>query len=221
MKVPPIDLLMPKTTETATFSMGCFWSPDALFGSINGVVRTKVGYTGGTTDAPTYWTLADHIETVQLDYDPKKLSFQTLLHLFFTNHKAARAPWKRQYASAIFYHDQKQKDLAMAAKAAFQTQAGQQIYTEINPLKTFYVAEDRHQKYKLQRQPQIWEEFQEMYPRMDALLHSTAAAKVNAYLYGYGSSEELESSISSFGLSPSAQQVLLQKTRSPKPISCS
>ena len=63
------------TTETASFAMGCFWGSEALFGVTNGVLRTKVGYTGGTAPNPTYKNIADHIETVELEFDPSVVSY--------------------------------------------------------------------------------------------------------------------------------------------------
>ncbi|GHA64797.1 hypothetical protein GCM10007389_16920 [Pontibacter akesuensis] len=195
--------------------MGCFWSPDALFGSIAGVVRTRVGYAGGTTPDPTYWALADHIETVQLDFDPAVVSYQDLLQVFFTHHKATRTPWKRQYASAIFFHDAQQERQAQEAKKRRHAQLGQFVYTEIYSYKAFHLAEDRHQKYKLQRHPQLWSEFQRLYPNMADLIHSTAAAWVNGYLYGYGQKEH-----SSYGLSPAGRQLLLEQEVSAKPVLC-
>lgn len=199
--------------ETATFSMGCFWSPDALFGSMEGVVRTRVGYAGGTTQNPTYWKLADHIETVQLDFDPTIISYQQLLKVFFAQHKPTRAPWKRQYASAAFYHNAQQERQAQEVKEKLQVQLGQLVYTEINPYKVFYLAEDRHQKYKLQRHPKLWAEFQRLYPSMADLFNATAAARVNGFLYGYGRREDLERD--SFGLSPASRQLLLEQVKNP------
>lgn len=102
MNNPPLDLIPSNATETATLAMGCFWSPDALFGSLEGVVRTRVGYAGGSTENPTYWDLADHTETIQFDYDPAKISYPDLLNIFFHNHKPIAEPWKRQYMSAVF-----------------------------------------------------------------------------------------------------------------------
>ncbi|CAM3396309.1 peptide-methionine (S)-S-oxide reductase MsrA [Pontibacter korlensis] len=220
MAIPDLDLQTSERTEIATFAMGCFWSPDALFGSINGVVRTRVGYAGGTTKNPSYWQLTDHIETVQLEYDPAILSYENLLQLFFSNHKPTREPWKRQYASAIFYHNPEQEKPAYLAKEQLEAQAGQKVFTEIHQYKEFYLAEERHQKYKLQRRPALWEEFEEMYPDFYDRISSTAAARVNAYLYGYGSRKELEANIGGFGLSPAAQHLLLQKAAAPKHISC-
>ncbi|MDX5419161.1 MAG: peptide-methionine (S)-S-oxide reductase MsrA [Hymenobacteraceae bacterium] len=220
MKTPPLDLAVPASIATATFALGCFWTPDALFGSLDGVVRTRVGYAGGTTENPSYWKLADHIETVQVDYDPVKLDYQGLLDVFFHNHQPTRAPWKRQYMSAIFYHDPEQERLAIKAKEKLEQRSGQQVYTAIYPLTKFYLAEDRHQKYKLQRQPEIMEEFQEVYPAFADFVNSTAAARVNGYQYGYGSRKWLEEATGNLGLSPAAQRILLSKASAHKDVTC-
>lgn len=198
-------------TETATFAMGCFWSPDALFGSKEGVTRTRVGYAGGSTLNPTYWKLADHIETVQLDFVPTKIAYSELLQLFFSSHKVTRAPWKRQYMSALFCHTPVQEQQAWQAKAQLEKTSGSKVYTQIYPYNAFYLAEDRHQKYKLQRHPALMEELLRLYPTRSALIHSTAAARVNGFLYGYGNIQELRVVIHELGLSPAAQEILLRK----------
>jgi len=200
--------------------MGCFWSPDALFGAMAGVVRTRVGYAGGTTATPTYWALADHMETLQLDFNPGEISYADLLHVFFANHNPTKPPWKRQYTSAVFYHTPAQEALAWEHKRQLEANKAQQVYTAIYPFKEFFLAEVRHQKYKLQRQPDILGELQELYPETEDLLNTTAAARVNGYLYGYGSKEQLLHEVSSLGLSPAAQEVLLRKAGSRRQISC-
>lgn len=184
-------------------------------------MRTRVGYAGGTSANPTYRTLADHIETVQLDYDPAKTNYTELLQLFFSSHKATRAPWKRQYMSAVFYHTPEQEQQAQRAKAQLTEVSGGKVHTEVCPYKEFYLAENRHQKYKLQRQPALLEEFLEMYPTLPDLMHSTAAARVNGYLYGYGNSQSLQHEIDRFGLSPAGQKLLLEKATARGPIRCS
>ena len=219
--IPPIDRSNPKETETATFALGCFWSPDALFGSMEAVLRTRVGYAGGTTANPTYWKLADHIESIQLDYDPAKTVYRKLLQLFFCSHKPTRAPWKRQYMSAVFFHTPEQEQQAREAKANLEETLGKKVYTEIYPYREFYLAEDRHQKYKLQRQPALMEEFEEMYPAMSDLVNSTAAARVNTYLYGYGNMQNLHLEMDSLGLSPAGQALLLEKAVARDNFRCS
>ncbi|MFB6190699.1 MAG: peptide-methionine (S)-S-oxide reductase, partial [Candidatus Nanohaloarchaea archaeon] len=72
--------------EKAAFGMGCFWGPDALFGSLEGVVRTRVGYAGGEKKDPTYKDLGNHTETVLVEYDPERIGYEDLLDVFWENH---------------------------------------------------------------------------------------------------------------------------------------
>lgn len=184
-------------------------------------MRTRVGYAGGSTTYPTYWALADHIETLQLNYDPEKISYQQLLHVFFASHTPTRQPWKRQYTSAIFCHTHQQREQAAQIIKQLEAQLGKPIYTCLYPYEQFYLAEERHQKYKLQRQTVLMEEFRALYPNMQDFINSTAAARVNGYLYGYGSRAKLLPQLVGFGLSPAACQELLQKASGTgKPISC-
>ncbi|WP_224995822.1 peptide-methionine (S)-S-oxide reductase MsrA [Cesiribacter sp. SM1] len=221
MQRPAIDLIDPAKLETATFSMGCFWSPDAIFGCMEGVVSTRVGYAGGSTENPTYKQLEDHIETVQVDYDPDKACFSAILDLFFDKRTPIREPWKRQYASAFFYHDDGQKQQILERKGALEAELGQKVYTEVNAFEAFYLAEERHQKYKLQRQPELLAEFRAMYPGLEAFVNSTAAARVNGYLYGCGDCERLSREVDSFGLSPRGQKILLDTATNTNGIACS
>ncbi len=200
--------------------MGCFWSPDALFGSLGGVVRTRVGYAGGSTENPTYRNLGDHIETVQVDYDPGKISFQDLVHMFFNNHKPIAEPWKRQYMSAIFFNDEKERSLFQQNREMVSQQLNRKVFTEAIPYHTFYRAEDRHQKYKLQRQPGLMKELRDLYPKFDDLINSTAAARLNGWLSGYGYSQSLWEAIDYLCLSPESQQLLLNSAKGLTP-SCS
>lgn len=73
--------------QTATFGMGCFWGPEALFGQMPGVVRTRVGYAGGKTAEPTYREMGDHSETLQVDFDSERLSFRQIVTAFWNHHK--------------------------------------------------------------------------------------------------------------------------------------
>ncbi len=221
MQRPAIDLLIPDKLETATFSMGCFWSPDAIFGCVEGVVRTRVGYAGGSTENPTYKQLEDYIETVQIEYDPNKISFSVIMDLFFDKRTPVREPWKRQYASAFFYHDEEQKQQILQKKEALEHELGQRVYTEISAYEAFYLAEERHQKYRLQRQPELLAAFRTMYPGLEEFVNSTAAARVNGYLYGCGNCERLSREVGSFGLSPRGQKILLDTATNTDGLACS
>src|SRR6185369_16580386 len=107
--IPPIDAAAPAKTETATFALGCFWCPDAQFGVLSAVVRTRVGYCGGTLKDPTYHELGDHTESIQVDFDPTKLTYGQILDRIWVSHNPCATAWSRQYMSAIFYEGEAQK----------------------------------------------------------------------------------------------------------------
>jgi peptide-methionine (S)-S-oxide reductase len=168
-----------------------------------------VGYAGGSKANPTYHSLGDHSETIQIDYDPAQISYQELLDIFWSSHSPTARPWSRQYASIIFYHNEEQKRLAEASRDREAAGRGSPIYTEIVPFAQFYLAEAYHQKYQLQQIPALLRELRAIYPRDGDWIDSTAAARINGYLAGYGSLAELRAGIEDLGLSPVAQQKLL------------
>jgi peptide-methionine (S)-S-oxide reductase len=208
--IPAIDASAPMETETATFALGCFWAPDSIFGSLDGVVRTRVGYAGGTTENPTYHNLGDYTETIQIDYDPTQISYEQLLEIYWDSHNPTVSPWSIQYMSIIFYHNSEQRKLAMDTKQREEASLGRQIYTEIIPFSEFYLAEDYHQKYHLQQVPTLMKEFTTIYPNFADFIDSTAAARINGYLGGHGTFEGLQEQLSSFGLSPAGNELMLE-----------
>jgi len=207
--IPLIDANAPAETETATFALGWFWGPDSWFGSLNGVTRTRVGYAGGTSNNPTYYNLGNHSETVQIDYDPTVISYEELLSVFWKTHNPAYEPYSQQYKSAIFFHNEEQQKLATESKLQEEARRGEKLYTEILPFSGFTLAEDYHQKYYLKNFPDILEELARIYPDTNSLINSTAAARINGYAGGYGTIEQLETELKSFGLSASGEKRLL------------
>ena len=168
-----------------------------------------MGYTGGSTENPTYHDLGDHSETVQLDFDPQVITYDELLEVFFGGHDSTQAGVRCQYKSAIFYHTAEQERVAREAKAREEARLGETIQTEIVAAATFYLAEDYHQKYALQGNPTVMQEFRRMYPEFTDIVDSTAATRANAYLYGLGDPEQLRRELSSLGLSEESGQRLL------------
>jgi len=211
--IPPIDTSAPADTGTATFALGCFWGPDSLFGSLEGVVRTRVGYAGGTTVNPTYHNLGDHTETVQMDYDPTVISYKELLEVFWDSHDPAAPSWSRQYMSLLFYHNDEQRSLAMASKERQEAELGRPVLTQLVPFSKFYLAEDYHQKYRLRQEDDLMTEFNAFYAEAQDFIDSTAAARINGYLAGYGTFQALQEHLSSFGLSPDGEARLLELAR--------
>lgn len=178
-------------------------------GLVEGVVRTRVGYSGGAKPNPTYGDLGDHTESVQVDYDPSVVSYRELLEVFFAGHDCSLETVGRQYMSVIFYHDAEQETAARAVTAEKETEAGIIAATQILPVGTFYPAEDYHQKYALQNHEFLMSELEARYPDFTDLVDSTAAARLNGYAYGVGDLPRLRREIDSLGLSEQAEMELL------------
>jgi peptide-methionine (S)-S-oxide reductase len=175
------------------------------------VIRTRVGYAGGGKEDPTYYNLGDHAETIQIDYDPARISYAELLDLFWASHSPTVRPFSTQYASIIFYQDEGQRRAAEASRDREAARRGVPIYTEIQSLTRFYLAEDYHQKYRLRQDRVLLAEFQDIYPDPADLVASTAAARVNGYLGGNGSLDQLQAELDDLGLSPAAEERLLER----------
>ena len=111
--------------------------------------------------------------------------------------------------SVIFYHNPEQKRLAIRTRDHESARVGKKIYTEIVPAERFYLAEDYHQKYRLQQKTDIMREFNAMYPDFNDVVNSTAAARVNGYLGGHGSLVKLQKDLDKMGLSPESGQTLI------------
>jgi peptide-methionine (S)-S-oxide reductase len=173
-----------------------------------------VGYAGGEKIKPTYHDLGDHSETLQIDFDPERLSFEELLNLFWK----ARAPTgparSRQYRSLLFYDDERQKRLAAASLEREKARHGRAIHTAVLPMTGFYQAEDYHQKYYLRQDRILMDEFRTFYPAVQDFVDSTAAARVNGYLAGYGTRTALLADLDILGLSPGGRKRLLDSTTS-------
>ncbi|MCB0175950.1 MAG: peptide-methionine (S)-S-oxide reductase [Anaerolineae bacterium] len=182
------------------------------------MVRTRVGYTGGKKLNPTYYSLGDHTETLQIDYDPTVITYDELLAIFWSSHNPTRRTWSQQYKAAIFVHNERQQRQAERSKSAISEEKtgrffNRKIHTEIIPASTFYLAENYHHKYLLQHSPQIWAEIREIYGKPSDWIDSTAAARLNAYVGGYGSSIQLEEEIKALGLSAAGQKQLWKLVR--------
>jgi len=145
-------------TAKATFAGGCFWCMQPAYDAVPGVVSTTVGYTGGHTKDPSYHEVGSgstgHAESIQVVFDPAKVSYEKLLDVFWRNVDPTDASGQfcdkgNQYRSAIFYHDDAQKRLAEESKknVAKSLKVPGPIATEIVAASTFYPAEDYHQMY--------------------------------------------------------------------------
>jgi peptide-methionine (S)-S-oxide reductase len=148
-------------TETATFAGGCFWRVEAAFRSLEGIVNTAVGYMGGQTENPTYREVCTgktgHAEVVQVRYDPARIHYDDLLHVFWRCHDPTEvnrqgADVGSQYRSALFYHTPEQERAARRSlddlmRSGRYRGTPRPIATQIVPVGSFWRAEEYHQQY--------------------------------------------------------------------------
>lgn len=140
----------------ATFAAGCFWGPEHAFRKIEGVTDTRVGYTGGHTEDPSYEEVCSgktgHAEAVQVEYDPDVVSYKELLDLFMSIHDPTQKDRQgpdvgSQYRSAVFCHDDDQRQLAEGTLQEHQEKRGKPIATQVDEAQPFWPAEEYHQRY--------------------------------------------------------------------------
>ena len=144
--------------DVAIFAGGCFWCTEAVFRDVIGVSEVESGYIGGTTENPTYKEvcsgLTGHAEVIQLQFDPKVISYDQLLEIFWKTHDPTTlnqqgADVGTQYRSVVYYHNEEQKEKAAYYKKRLEEEKAfdKPIVTEISPIAKFYKAEDYHQNY--------------------------------------------------------------------------
>ena len=205
---PPIDREAPEDAAVALFGMGCFWAPEGRFGVVEGVVRTCVGYGAGTTPRPSYADIGDHRELVQVAYDPARCSYEDLLAVFWAGHDPTRAPIKRRYYSALPVRGAEQEAAARASLARRRAELGV-LATEVIPQAAFHPAEGYHQKYRLRQEPELMAAFRQIFgDDEEAFARSTAAARANGYVCGFGTREQLERERGRLGLPEEALERL-------------
>lgn len=147
-----------KDLEIATLANGCFWCTEAMFSRVKGIKSVIPGYSGGKTSNPSYEQvctgITGHAETIQIRYDPKIISFEKILDIFWHTHDPTTLNRQgndvgTQYRSAIFYHDENQKNIAEKSKIELEKEGifKNPIVTEIIPFSNFYPAEDYHKEY--------------------------------------------------------------------------
>ena len=132
--------------QIATLALGCFWGPEDYFSRLKGVLKTRVGYAGGTKKNPSYYNLGDHTETVEITFDPKIISFEALLKHFWKEHDPT-VQYSTHYKSAIFYQDEEQQKIAKKSKLEIEKKLARKVATKIQKAGIFYPAEEYHQKY--------------------------------------------------------------------------
>ena len=147
-----------------------------------------------------------------MDYDSSVISYPRLLEAFWSGHDTTHPQYSLQYRSAIFYTDNEQNEIAIESRQKEELSNGTPVFTDIQAFTRFYSAEEYHQKYYLQGTPDLMAEIKAIYTKPDDWINSTAAARLNGYMAGYGNAEVLRKQIDRLGLSASGQQKLSQLT---------
>ena len=192
--------------------MGCFWGSEAMLAGCPGVEFTTVGFAGGTTPDPTYQTVGDHVETVEVVYDPEQLSYPALLEYFWKHHNAHAKPLFRQYASAVFTTTPNETENAKSLRDRKRSAEGEPLLTAVFPLQTFYPADLSHQKHYLQQDPEL----AELLPREGSSRWSTRlAVKLNALLGSGGGRKELHSALRELGVEDNTCLALFRRASRP------
>ncbi|MDZ7666218.1 MAG: peptide-methionine (S)-S-oxide reductase [Desulfotignum sp.] len=180
---------------------------ESRFGIIEGVIRTRVGYAGGSTNAPTYRHIGNHTETVQVDFDPEKITFRRLLDILWDRHTYTRQTTITQYKNAVFYQNEEQRLQAVASKQALEHRTGREVQTDILPVESFTLAEDYHQKYLLKHSG-LKSFLNRFHAHGIDIVNSTATARLNGYAGGNGTREQLLREIHLLGLDDTEKKVL-------------
>ena len=153
----PIEVPIKNGKARAYFASGCFWCVEAVYESLKGVEESISGYSGGHTKNPTYASSntgrTGHAEAVEIIYDPKMVSFETLIDVYFASQDVTQVNGQgndrgSQYRSIIFYQNEEQKQIILKKKTALAKKLGVKISAEVYPFQKFWVAEDYHQDYE-------------------------------------------------------------------------
>uniref|UniRef100_A0A914HWP9 peptide-methionine (S)-S-oxide reductase n=1 Tax=Globodera rostochiensis TaxID=31243 RepID=A0A914HWP9_GLORO len=165
---------MASSLQRAYVGMQCFWGVESSFACMAGVLKTRVGYAGGTTESPNYARIGDHTEVTELQFDPDKCTYDDVLDWFFDHHDPTQKH-KKQYQSAILWAER----ALQKANTKFGGRGG--VQTCVKKFDKFYQAEDYHQKYWLRTQSAV---FNQLNLSNSELVDSSLAAKLNAFLGG-------------------------------------
>jgi peptide-methionine (S)-S-oxide reductase len=175
------------------------------------VVRTRVGYAGGTTPAPTYHSMGDHTEAMEIDFDPDVLDYEALVDRVWRAHDPTRPAFSTQYRAAFWYANERQRAILEAGAARIAEEREAPIHTAIEPLARFFRAEDYHQKYRLRRERAVVDELVTRYGSDHAMVDSTTAARLNGYLSGNGRRRAFEALLPTLSLSEASARTLLAR----------
>ena len=167
------------------------------------MVATRTGYAGGTVPEPRYHLVGDHLEAVEVTYDPARIGYEQLLAVFWASHPTAGAAGPSRTREAALWADEDQHRLALASRRVAARRAGEPVSTAVRPLERFWPAEPMHQKFHLQRlAPGLVAELAPRLGGVDALLATTGAARLNGWLGGFGGDATLAEAAAELGLDP-------------------
>ena len=136
---------------------------------------------------------------MQVDFDPEIISYRELLKVFWKSHEPTHRSMSSQYKTAVFFHNEEQKRIAFESRDQEAKKRNRNILTEILQFTGFHIAEDYHQKFRLQQLDAFMQGIKGKYPDMKDFINSTAAARLNGYIGGYGTPEKLQMEINSLG----------------------
>ena len=164
------------------------------------MLRTVVGYAGGTKEFPTYRSLGDHTEAIQIEFDPAVTSYGELLDVFFAGHDPCQEAWSRQYQAILFWHDDVQRETAEIRARGIADSRGRPVRTELRAYERFWPAEDYHQKYYLRGKQALAASIRARFDSEEAFVHSPVVARVNAHLGGHYPLSALRGDLAEIGL---------------------
>lgn len=173
---------MKENIKKAIFASGWFWSPDAQFGVLDGILQTRVGYSSGEEKNPTYENIKDHSECVEILYDSNVIKYKDLLKILKSTYNSSYASVMKQYASIIFYQEEEEKKEAIEFLASLK----KPNFTQIKKMSDFYLAENYHQKYYLQLNKELFKDIRSNFNSYEEALFSKTSSRINGYLTGKG-----------------------------------
>ena len=171
-------------------------------------MRTRVGYTGGKKDAPTYSSIGEHSEAIQIDFDPAVISYDELLAVFWASHSPTSPSWSTQYKAVLWTHGKAQASAARKSAQALAKKRGRELTTAIQPAPKFWIAEDYHQKYSLRRHEKLMLAL--LGPKLTQAMirDSTVAARANGWVAGQGTPAQIAAESKALGLDAKARAEL-------------
>lgn len=172
------------------------------------MIRTRVGYAGGKADKPTYRRMRDHTEAIQIEFDPKVISYNKLLATFWSSHDPFGRAWSTQYKPVLWTHGKAQATAAKSSRDALAKKSKRKVTTAIALATRFWIAEDYHQKYYLRSRKGLVRALLGTAATDETIRQSTIAARANGWVTGHGTPTEIAKQVKSLGLDAGARKAL-------------